>query len=123
MFMTGRKNNGGVKNRSRLDIIASILGVADGGAKKTYVMHQANLSYGQLERYTDFLVKVSCLEINVGEKGEIYFKRTLKGDDYLGLYSALRALMEHEGYPENKTSIQRNKIDGKRVFNVKYNHF
>ena len=37
--------------RGRLQIIADILSVVKGGAKKTHVMYQANLSFTLLKRY------------------------------------------------------------------------
>jgi predicted transcriptional regulator len=43
------------KNRSRLEIIGNILGVAKYGAKKTHIMYRANLSYSQLQEYVGFL--------------------------------------------------------------------
>jgi len=39
------------KYRDRLQIIADILSVVKGGARKTHVMYQANLSYALLSRY------------------------------------------------------------------------
>ena len=39
------------KYRSRLQIIADVLSVVRGGAKKTRIMYQANLSYKLLTRY------------------------------------------------------------------------
>lgn len=37
--------------RRKLDIIADILDVASGNAKKTQIMYQANLSYAVLQKY------------------------------------------------------------------------
>jgi len=39
------------KYRDRLQIIADMLSVVRGGAKKTHIMYQANLSYTLLGRY------------------------------------------------------------------------
>jgi len=39
------------KYRGKLQIIADILSVVRGGAKKTHVMYQANLSFTLLKRY------------------------------------------------------------------------
>jgi predicted transcriptional regulator len=43
------------KNRSGLEILASIISAAVGGARKTHVMYRANLSHSQLQRYLAFL--------------------------------------------------------------------
>ena len=40
-----------VRYRNRLDIIADVLEVAKGGARKTQIMYGANLSYRLLTRY------------------------------------------------------------------------
>ena len=41
--------------RKRLEIIADILSVVRGGAKKTRIMYQANLSYRLLALYLEFV--------------------------------------------------------------------
>jgi predicted transcriptional regulator len=51
------------KYRDRLQIIADILSVVRGGAKKTHVMYQANLSFTLLKRYLTEVLEaglVSC---------------------------------------------------------------
>jgi len=44
------------RNRTRLEILASILDVARHGAIKTHIMYKANLSHRQLEKYLTFLI-------------------------------------------------------------------
>ena len=70
--------------RSRLDIIADMLRVvSEGGAKKTQIMYQANLSYRLLTRYLAEVIG-SCL-VNF-EHGEGCYVLTSKGKEFLEKY-------------------------------------
>mgnify|MGYP001038046767 CR=1 FL=1 len=70
--------------RSRLDIIADMLRVvSQGGAKKTQIMYQANLSYRLLTRYLAQVIE-SCL-VNF-EHGEGCYVLTSKGKEFLEKY-------------------------------------
>ena len=42
-------------NRTRVEILASILNVAERATLKTHIMYKANLSHRQLEKYLTFL--------------------------------------------------------------------
>ena len=46
-------------NRSRTEIVGNILDAANGGATKTKIMYTAFLSYGQLNRFPNFIVFVT----------------------------------------------------------------
>jgi predicted transcriptional regulator len=79
-------------NRTRVEIFASILGVASKGALKTHIMYKANLSHRQLERYLGFLTGNGMIakvtdEIHHGSLYEI----TEKGIEFLKDYSRLSA--------------------------------
>jgi predicted transcriptional regulator len=69
--------------RGRLDIIAAILQVAKGNAKKTQIMYQANLSYKVLQRYLRDIVEASLLSF---EKAEQRYVLTEKGVEFLQTY-------------------------------------
>jgi predicted transcriptional regulator len=69
--------------RGRLDIIADILQVARGNAKKTQIMYQANLSYKVLQRYLRDVVEASLLSF---EKEEQHYVLTEKGLEFLQTY-------------------------------------
>ena len=70
--------------RSRLDIIADMLRVvSQGGAKKTQIMYQANLSYRLLTRY---LAKVIESYLVNFEHGEGCYVLTSKGKEFLEKY-------------------------------------
>lgn len=66
--------------RDRLQIIADILYIASGRAKKTRIMYQANLSYRLLCRY---LNEVTYAGLVKSEDDDCYVL-TAKGKDFLG---------------------------------------
>jgi predicted transcriptional regulator len=69
--------------RSRFDIIADMLNVASGRAKKTQIMYQANLSYRLLTKYLREIRRSNliCYE----HKGRCY-ALTDKGRKFLEVY-------------------------------------
>jgi predicted transcriptional regulator len=48
--------------RSRLEILARILNVAEAATAKTHIMYRANLNYRELEKYLAFLGKKGMLQ-------------------------------------------------------------
>jgi predicted transcriptional regulator len=72
------------KYRSKLQIIADILSVASKGAKKTWIMYQANLSYALLNRYLTEVMDAGLVSF-VGS-GDCY-KITRKGQEFLDKFS------------------------------------
>jgi predicted transcriptional regulator len=70
--------------RSRLDIIADILRVASGNAKKTQIMYQANLSYKVLTRY---LTEINDAFLIAYETEKQYYVITDKGREFLEAYT------------------------------------
>ena len=69
--------------RGRLDIIAAILRVASGNAKKTQIMYQANLSYKVLQRYLAEIIESSLISFK--KENRIYVL-TAKGQEFLNFY-------------------------------------
>jgi len=69
--------------RGRLDIIADILTVVKGKAKKTQIMYQANLSYKVLQRYLEETVRASLIDF---EDGTQFYMLTEKGVKFLDAY-------------------------------------
>jgi predicted transcriptional regulator len=72
-----------VNYRGRLDIIADILHVVSGNAKKTQIMYQANLSYKVLQKYLAEITGASL--INFEDKRRCYIL-TDKGQEFLDAY-------------------------------------
>ena len=83
--------------RSELDIINEILVLSKGGAKKTEILYQGNLSYTQLQSYLPFLIKKNILQEHVvksnGNSCKLY-KVTDKG---LGLLQDINRVYAHLG--------------------------
>lgn len=65
--------------RSRLEIVADVLGVVTGGARKTQIMYQANLSYKLLVKYLRDVMEAGLLA--EGDDGSYVLTR--KGRDFL----------------------------------------
>jgi predicted transcriptional regulator len=72
-----------VKYRSRMDIAAAILEIAQGGAIKTRIMYKAFLSFPQLKEYLELLQDGGLLDY-VAEEKEYY--TTEKGRQFLKMY-------------------------------------
>ncbi|UCE29613.1 MAG: hypothetical protein JSV85_02525 [Candidatus Bathyarchaeota archaeon] len=79
--------------RSRLDIIADILGVVSDGARKTQIMYQANLSYKLLTRYLQDVIDMGLVKT---EDGTIY-ELTSKGSAFL---------RQFKGYNERRVEAE-----------------
>jgi predicted transcriptional regulator len=79
-------------NRTRVEILASILDVAHNGALKTHIMYKANLSHKQLERYLGFLLENGLLKkVTDPDYGGDHYQVTEKGIEFLKDYSRLSA--------------------------------
>ena len=74
--MTDKKRS----KRSRYVIIKEILEQCKEGAKKTWIMYRANLSYDITRNYLKVLLEANVIE----QKGDLYFL-TQKGQELLGL--------------------------------------
>ena len=90
--------------RSRLEIIADVLGVVREGAKKTQIMYQANLSYRLLTRYLKDVLDLGLVRM----EDEITYELTEKGAGFL---------QEFKGYHERrvKVEMQLNDVEEKKL--------
>ena len=75
----------GAARRSRYDIIAKILSVAQDGAGKTSILYHANLNFGMVNRYLDFLIQEGMIAT-----GSTKYKTTERGLEFLKAYKSLR---------------------------------
>ena len=83
------------KYRSRLRIIADILRVVRGSARKTRIMYQANLSYKLLSRYLGEVLEAGLVRFGNNDCYEL----TEKGEEFLdrfGEYSKRRRSVEEK---------------------------
>jgi predicted transcriptional regulator len=81
-----------MKNRSRTEIVSSILDAANGGATKTKIMYIAFLSYNQLREYLSVLIENNLLEYLVGTQT---YKTTEKGLNFLKIYNEIGELLQN----------------------------
>ena len=79
-----------ISNRTRVEILASILNVAEHATLKTHIMYKANLSHRQLEKYLTFLQDNEMLsQFTDEETGSRMYVVTEKGIGFLKDYSRL----------------------------------
>lgn|GEM_PF-1145877 len=76
-------------NRSRFEIMARILQKATPGAKKTWLLYSANLSFSQYQRYLKTLTHLGLIT----KKGSLY-TTTEKGLAFLESYRELVSILE-----------------------------
>jgi predicted transcriptional regulator len=80
-------------NRTRVEILASILKVAGNGNLKTHIMYKANLSYRQLERYLNFL-ETNGMLARISENDILTFQVTDKGKEFLIDYARISTYLK-----------------------------
>jgi predicted transcriptional regulator len=81
-----------MKNRSRTDLIASILEVTSKGeARKTKIMYEAFLSYMQLKEYLSILQEKELIQYQGSERTS--FITTEKGRHFLNTYYKINEMI------------------------------
>ncbi len=106
------------RKRSDIDIIASILGEAREGARKTRIMYRCNLSHRQLQVYLKFLLDMKLLML-ISEERESktnFYQATTKGRNFLDAYCKLRELVRTDAcglLGENGVSKEAQEEEGK----------
>ena len=78
-------------NRSRTEIVGSILDIANGGTSKTKIMYISFLSYGQLKEYLSILIENNLIEYSDGDNK---FKTTEKGLNLLKMHNQIEELLQ-----------------------------
>lgn len=80
------------KNRSRLDVIAAILGVVSGReASKTRIMYGAYVSYAQIREYMPTMLEIGLLRAS-NEQQSLYRIKE-RGMRFLELYDGLNEMI------------------------------
>ena len=77
--------------RDRLHIIADILCVVRGGAKKTHVMYRANLSYTLLSRYLAEVLDAGLVSCDDDDR----YRLTRRGRDFLDRFDEYSKRCDH----------------------------
>lgn len=93
-----------MKYRSRMDIAAAILEIAQDGAIKTRIMYNAFLSFPQLKEYLDLLLKGGLL---LHEEGDRTYHTTDKGRRFLKMYREVDKMIPPNNMLTKSTTIQR----------------
>ena len=78
-------------NRSRTEIVSSILDAANGGTTKTKIMYIAFLSYNQLKEYLSVLIENNLIEYLDGTQT---YKTTEKGLNLLKMHNEMAELLQ-----------------------------
>lgn len=86
------ESKGQFKNRSRLEIVASIITAARGGSRKTHIMYKVNISHAQLQHYLDFLEIYGLVRSIKSRSGKAFlFEATERGMEFLREYERLES--------------------------------
>ena len=94
--------------RRRLDIIADILFVVSGKAKKTKIMYQANLSYKILQKYLAEIAAASLISFDDAERCYVL---TDKGRSFLDSYYEYSRTNRHLEEGLNAVRTKRNALE------------
>jgi predicted transcriptional regulator len=78
-------------NRSRTEIVGSILEAANGGVSKTKIMYIAFLSFGQLKEYLSILIENNLIEYL---EGAHTYKTTEKGLNLLKIQNEMAEMLK-----------------------------
>ena len=76
------------ERRGKMEIMADILSVARGGARKTEIVYKANLNFTRVERYIPLLEERGL----VANSGAVY-RTTKKGEDFLYDYQKVHEIL------------------------------
>lgn len=85
-------------NRTRVEIFATILKIAERQTLKTHIMYKANLSHRQLEKYLHFLETKGMITRRLEENVTV-FQVTEKGGDFLKDYERISSYLAEDSLP------------------------
>jgi predicted transcriptional regulator len=94
--------------KGRLDIIADILRVVSGNAKKTQIIYQANLSYKGLQKYLNEISRASLASF---EDKNAFTRSQLKGTIFLNAYQKYSNVNRHLEKRPNDVLTKKNTLD------------
>ena len=88
-----RKRNS-FKNRSRLEIVSTLLTKARNGALKTHLMYGANLNHPLLEEYLTILLESRLVAIEPDADSQLLrYRTTIRGLEFLHHYKMISELL------------------------------
>jgi predicted transcriptional regulator len=94
-----QQKSGVGRRRSNIEIIADMLRVGENGAGKTEIMYSANMSYSQIQKYLEYLVKQGFVNKVNMDKTLVAYQVTGPG---LKLLKAIDTLLEMLGPANNQ---------------------
>jgi predicted transcriptional regulator len=106
------------KYRTRTELIGDILQAArsyGGGARRTQIMYNAFLPYGQMKEYLTILINNGLLKHDVGNQK---FRITEKGPGLLQLYEQIDDLIEKKENQQQDSSYYYQAIECRLLFFV-----
>ncbi|MFH0748622.1 MAG: winged helix-turn-helix domain-containing protein [Candidatus Bathyarchaeota archaeon] len=80
------------KKRSDMEILADILRVAKGGAKKSHIVYKANLNFKIVKNYLNILRSSGLIACPEGI--DRVFSTTEKGTEYINHFDAFKDYMK-----------------------------
>ena len=95
------------KYRDRLQIIADMLSVIRGGAKKTHVMYQANLSYTLLSRYLTEVLDAGLVSVD----NEDRYRLTMRGQNFLDRFNEYSKRCDHVEHELNDVNDEKTVLE------------
>jgi len=82
------------QQRSRIDIIASILECSINGVRKTKLVYKCNLNFSQFNLYKNCLIKAGLLSNLKQDNNTEIFKTTDKGKEFLEDYRRIKSILD-----------------------------
>ncbi len=76
------------KNRSRTEIIATIITLAQNGVSRSKIKEKAHLNSRQFKRYLEELTKLGLIEVNTVNGRKVYIT-SQRGNEYLNQHNTL----------------------------------
>jgi predicted transcriptional regulator len=91
--LSDMKDKVGFSQRSRVDIIACILGNSNSSSRKTRLIYRCNLSLSQFNFYAECLIQGNLLR-KYEKNGKGFYETTEKGKSFLNDYANIREVLE-----------------------------
>ena len=79
-------------NRGKIEIMADVVDLCKSGIKKTHIMYKGNLSYEQINRYLQDLMKKGFIRQDVSE-GVVVYRTTEKGRLFVHYYTLMTDIL------------------------------
>ncbi len=82
------------QRRSDIEIMADMLKVGENGAGKTKIMYNANMSYGQIQKYLAYLVSQGFIAKMEMGNPSVTYQVTDSGQKLLKLINSIKEMLD-----------------------------